>query len=899
MSLLEPFSKPRWQHRDPAVRLVAVEELDDETVLLEVLQADEDVAVRARALARVRSGATLDRLVDDTPSWLTADLLRQARAQRLAQLLPDASALPGCDDEQLLRIAALAEDGDLLESAIGHIGKPQLRADLALGHPLARARLCAARSIDDIELLQTLMQQARHKDKAVFRHCRERLDAQQAAERAAEDRARDLARLAEEAAALREAADAPDFRARFLGLQQRWAGLREHASAEQQVGVQTDLDGCAARIEKLSAARADEEEQRARAAEAGQAFPALLAELAELQPSELASEDAPENGAAAIEARLNSVEERWVAALRLARPEPEQTETCKAQLAQWRAALQIGRRLQARGGELGRLFEAAGHVDPADYRAIQKLQQQAAKLARALPWPEALSAGTPAAIARLHEQQALLEQRLLKLADKEEKTLEKVQAAFETLRTELETNHFRNADRALNRLRNLLRQLPSARQDHFQQELRPLLARLQEIHDWQGFAIEPKKQELVAAMKALAGDGAAGEAANKDVDVDVLATKIKALQKEWKQLGPLSPRKDQALWKAFSSAADEAWAPCKEAFEERAGLRRQLYQQRMDLVAQLVDYEKKIAWPDLDAPAPELPPPDWSMVRKTLNTARKAFAEIGPVDRKQERKSHKALDKVCGRIFAHLEKEYARAIERKQALVEEARALVALDDLKQAIERAKAIQREWKDAGLTPQRVDRALWKDFRAACDLVFARLGEEREQRNAGARERTVQRHAQERSRAEQAAERLRLEQERWQRLLERMQACGLKATDPDKAAAMWGEDAELPKGIEASGLQAWWQDGPGEADAETLREACIALEVLAGIESPPEEKQARMAYQMKRLVEGMGSGPGDSRQRLLEAINRFVALRPPGEWVGRFCRGLETARNMENGA
>jgi hypothetical protein len=887
MSLLEPFSKPRWQHRDPAVRLAAVEELDDEDVLLEVLQTDEDAAVRTRALARVSSGAALDRLIDEAPTWLTADLLRQARAQRLAQLLPDADGLPAADDEELLRITALAEDTDLLEKAIGHIRNPQLRVDLALGHPLARARLCAAQSIDDIDSLQALLQQAKHRDKAVFRHCRERVDTQQAAERAAEERERDLTRLAEEAVALREAADAPDYRARFLGLQQRWAALREHAASELQASIQGDLHGCAARIEQQTAARAAEDEQRARATEAEQAFPALLAELAELQPSELASEDA----AATIEACLNSVEERWVAALRLARPEPDQTETCKAQLAQWRAALQIGRRLHARRGELDRFFNAVAHVDPADYRAIQKLQQQAAKLARALPWPEALSAGRPAAIARLHEQQALLEQRLLKLADKEGKTLEKVRAAFETFRTELDTNHFRNADRALNRLRNLLRQLPPARQDHFQQELRPLLARLQEIHDWQGFAIEPKKQELVEAMQALAGNNAAGE------DVDVLAAKIKALQKEWKKLGPLSPRTDQALWKAFSSAADDAWAPCKEAFEARAGLRKQLYQQRMDLVAQLIDYEKKIAWPDLDAPDPELPHPDWGMVRKTLNTARKAFGEIGPVDRKQERKSRKALDKVCGRIFAHLEKEYACNIERKKALVEEARALVALDDLKQAIERAKAIQREWKDAGLTPQRVDRALWKDFRAACDAVFARLGEEREQRNAGARERAVQRQAQERARAEQAAERKRLEQERWQRLLERMQACGLKATDAGKASALWGEDEEVPKGIDSAALQAWWQDGPDEGDADTLREACIALEVLAGIESPPEEKQARMAYQMKRLVEGMGSGPGDSRERLLEAINRFIALRPPAEWAGRFCRGLEKALSMEN--
>jgi hypothetical protein len=281
------------------------------------------------------------------------------------------------------------------------------------------------------------------------------------------------------------------------------------------------------------------------------------------------------------------------------------------------------------------------------------------------------------------------------------------------------------------------------------------------------------------------------------------------------------------------------------------------------------------------------------MVRKTLNTARQAFRELGPVDRKQERKSQKALDKVCDRIYAHLEQEYARNVEGKKALIAEAQALAGQDDLRQAIDRAKALQREWKDLGPTPQRVDRGLWKDFRGACDAVFARVGEEREQRTAATRARAEQRQSGERTRAQQAAERSRQQQERWQRLLERMQACGLKANDPAKAAVLWGEDGELPKGIDANALGAWWQNGPGGSEADTLREACIALEVLAGIDSPPEEKQARMAYQMKRLVAGMGSGQGDSRERLLEAINGFIALRPPAEWLGRFGRAVEAAR------
>jgi hypothetical protein len=58
---------------------------------------------------------------------------------------------------------------------------------------------------------------------------------------------------------------------------------------------------------------------------------------------------------------------------------------------------------------------------------------------------------------------------------------------------------------------------------------------------------------------------------------------------------------------------------------------------------------------------------------------------------------------------------------------------VDLEDLHQAIDRTKGIQREWKEVGMTPMKVDRRLWKEFRGACDAVFARLDAQREERNA----------------------------------------------------------------------------------------------------------------------------------------------------------------------
>ena len=147
------------------------------------------------------------------------------------------------------------------------------------------------------------------------------------------------------------------------------------------------------------------------------------------------------------------------------------------------------------------------------------------------------------------------------------------------------------------------------------------------------------------------------------------------------------------------------------------------------------------------------------------------------------------------------------------------------------------------------------------------------------------------------EQAKLRALKEQQRWPRLLDRMQACVLKAEDEEKATELWLKDGDLPRGIETAGLEAWWEQGPDDKRPENeLLDACIGIEILAGVDSPAEDKKARMAYQMQRLVEGMGGGLSDPEERLLEQVNGFIAMRPPGAWLERFCAGIEAARSKE---
>ncbi len=929
MSLIDSFTKPQWQHRKPEVRKAAIEQLDDQTVLLDLVISDPDTDVRAHALSRVSNAEKLDELIKTLPQ----PLQQQARAQRLQQLLPDKAALQSiADDSVLVRIADLTDDPELIAASVGQIGSQTVRLELAGAHPVAKVRLNAAQGISEIELLQQLAQQSKHKDKAVYRYCKEQLDKNHAMEMAEAKRQAEIGQLTEAAVKLSQTAYSPEYKGRYLSLSQKWQALKDQVTPAQHEAIQNALDICAGRVQKRIDAQAADEQQQAMVSAAQQSFPELIAELEELDRSTTPPDDSP--SISKLNDELNGIEDRWLAALRQAKASAEQTEACKIHLKKWRAITLTSQRLLDRKSQLEKIQADSEKVDKSDFLALHKLQEQCRKLIASLSWPESHAAITPLPIQDLHDRVTRLEEQLAKLKEKEKQNLAKLQEGFEQLQKELEDNHFKNADRELNKLRQVLRKLDYKHQQRYQQELRPLLARLSEIHDWQGFAIEPKKIELCENMKALIGS---------DEEANILAGKIKALQKEWKKLGALSPRRDQALWKKFSSAADEAWKPCKKAFEEQSELCQRNLEQRIQLVSQLTEYENKMNWPDVQNSNEEIQSPDWRLVQKTLDTAREAFRNIKPVDRKGERKSQKKLRAVCDRIYAHIRQEYDRNIKLKEALIGRARELVELEDLGQAIDQAKRIQREWKDIGMTPMRVDRTLWKDFRAACDGVFARLDQQREQQKAdmsaqidqanGLLEqakalldsdddeqrlhlkrdlialrselrgielpRSVQQQLGKKlADMEQESNRIvrdiraRQEKDRWQHLLIRMKACSLKALDEKQALAWWEQDSETPKGIETAALDDYWKQGPGDiADAEQ-QEACIALEIHIGIESPPEDKDARMAYQMKRLVEGMGSGQTDDALRLLELINEFIVMRPSSEWLERFSQGIEKA-------
>jgi len=929
MSLFDSITGPRWQHRNPQVRKEAVEELDDQDILLQLATTDPDPGVQSAALARISNPDTLDGLIESLPQSLQP----QARRQRLRQLLPAADRLGEIKDDAILeRIISLADDEGLLAKAIACISSNAVRMQIAGSHPVAKVRLSAAQAIENIEVLSELMQRAKGHDKAVFRHCKTLVDEHQAREREAAETRQKIQRLCDQAKTLAAAAHSAEYESNYRGLVAQWRAVKDYASPAQQQQFQSDQARCAKRLVQLADARAAEEQAKAELAAARKQFPAILSELQQIDEFGNFTQDV--SSLAQLADRLDQLESRWQEATKAAPASVEQTRVCRESLQLWRSMLQTAQHLNDRSAELAEVLVQAESVDPLDHQALQQQMEITANMANALPWPETHREHMPEQLAKLQQALTQLKNQIALLDKNQPKHLERLQKGIDVLRSELERNRSAEAGRALARVRGKLKSLAPKQRSRLEQELQPLAARLKEADDWRKFAVEPKKEALCARMNALIGS---------DEDVEVLAARIAALQEEWKQLGTLPHARGQALWNEFKSAADKAWEPCKEAFEKQAELRRKNFEQRMALVAQLIEYEQKMDWPQptagQDQPASSMP--DWRLVQKTLDTARAAFRQINPVDQKADRISRKAFRKICDRIYGHIKQEYGRNIALKEQLLTQARELVELEDLPLAIESSKKLQRQWKAVGITPAGIDRKLWKGFRGACDAVFRRLDEQRAEQSAALDARVKQAEAlRDQARAlvksrdepelhravsgmnkqfreidlparvqqrlardfkaiESEARDVVFEEQRrkqqacWTHLLEKIAACALKSADPENAALMWQCGDDLPEGIEAAALNSWWEQGPsGDAD-ERFRDACIGLEILGELESPAADKEARMNIQMQRLVAGMGRGADQPEPTLEERVNAFLSLRPPRQWAERFCSALRTIK------
>jgi len=314
-----------------------------------------------------------------------------------------------------------------------------------------------------------------------------------------------------------------------------------------------------------------------------------------------------------------------------------------------------------------------------------------------------LSKTTTEVLHKLEQQQQQWQNQQTEKAKQLTNTLQQLEQA-------LAAGHLAQSNQRHKEIERLNRELGHAVSKAQQNQWQKLHALHQELRDWQGFATTPKKEALCQQMEALI---------EIDLPTDDLAQQIKSLQTEWKKLGASDPQTAQQLWLRFKGAADQAYEPCKNHFADQHQQRQHNLQQRHSLCEQLELFTQQ------HNSAQER---DWQTLEKVIRVAKQEWSNYRQVQRGEAKSSQIRFNKLLKILQDQLDGEREKNTQLKQNIVERAQKLSEQEDLSNAMQAAKQLQKEWQTIGTTFYKQDRQLWKSFRSACDAVFARKDQQK---------------------------------------------------------------------------------------------------------------------------------------------------------------------------
>ncbi|GAC31425.1 DUF349 domain-containing protein [Paraglaciecola polaris] len=223
--------------------------------------------------------------------------------------------------------------------------------------------------------------------------------------------------------------------------------------------------------------------------------------------------------------------------------------------------------------------------------------------------------------------------------------------------------------------------------------------KVEELKSLQAYIALPRKPALIEEAQDLV-------AAN--VSVSLRAEQVKELRRRWNSLGVLSTPEDDGLNMQFDVLIEQAFAPCREHFEKQQ-------QQRVDNLVHKQAVLQQIAQLSEQALALDV-------LAKTVQQIQQKWQAIGDVDFTLKADLNNEYRQALMPLKVQVEAYFSDNALQKQALIKQALALSAAEDISGAIEQAKVLQERWKQVGPAQRKLENPLWNQFREANDSVFA---------------------------------------------------------------------------------------------------------------------------------------------------------------------------------
>ena len=249
---------------------------------------------------------------------------------------------------------------------------------------------------------------------------------------------------------------------------------------------------------------------------------------------------------------------------------------------------------------------------------------------------------------------------------------------------------------------------------------------------------------------------------------------LQKLHEQWKEYGPVAKEHREAIWERFKAATAVINRKYQTHFET-------IKQQQADNLAKktaLCEKVEEIAAREVDGSN------QWNAFSKEIEDIQQEWKAIGYASRKDNQKIYDRFRAACDSFYARKRDFYMEYkegmnanLEKKIAICEQAEQLKTSTDWKKTSDQLISLQKQWKEIGAVPRKKSELLWKRFRAACDDFFAERDKHAKQENDFYGNLKAK-----------------------QRLIEEMQAYGLKGDETDAAALAdfqnrWNEIGFVP--------------------------------------------------------------------------------------------------------
>lgn len=711
--MLANLFKPKWSHPDPAVRARAADKLDpsqprQHLTLKDLALQDTSPDVRRVAITRLTDPEILMQILDQEQDIA----LRDISGERFCELFlstenPSRSGLDWIariSSEPTLKLIILkSQIPEINEAALRKISSQTVLAEIALSAPLTGIRQLAAEQIDAEPVLEELHRNARGRDKAVLRIVRDKLQQLHEGKQRTEAAIRQQSQLLQNLSNLIDSEDRLHFTIRLQAISQEWDKLPLHPDSELTACFAQKLEEGHSISTELNA-RQERLRQEAEAAEALQQLHRhLTAEIAELKERLGQACHIPEQ-LPELQSQLSQLADRIVAL-----PENEALSSASDTLQQTvQAAIDAWQTINSNCINQSLPTSSDAH-------SIELQLEQMNRQIAAINWPQTLPEPETLQQIRQMIQTLRAEQRTLK--QQQGGRVSQLSDLLTQLESALTQGEVRQAQKLEQEVDKLVVQLSQKLPEAVDTRLKQLKAQVLELKDWQGFAANAKKEQLCVQMESLI---------NSDLEPALLAEQIRDLQKAWKELDATDPVHSRSLWQRFREASVAAYAPCDAHFKAQSELRAWNLAQREQICDHLETYLSQIDWKQAD----------WRALEQIINRAKGEWRRFVPVDRGPGKLVQKQFNQLINQADAQLKahKEACKVI--KQALLAEAESLRAHADIRHATEQIRQIQQRWKETGVTFRSQERVLWQQLREHSDDIFARLKQEQSTAQQGKR-------------------------------------------------------------------------------------------------------------------------------------------------------------------